>query len=310
MSDRRSTLLPCIALAGTVLALAGGCGKVKAKDDMTSSGTAGDTGAGGSTGTAGAAGTVHVAISGTAAPHPLNRVLLMDDEDFSMLKVAIVDPSAVSADPTAPPLGSMTLDTSACDPTTGCPWNLAGVDITHLARGLVGTLEDTRTGTARVWVNTDTDMGTGDDLDAVRAAPAPIKDRRAFAVSRKLTAALAAFVSPVLGGTPLTGDDLEARGFLIGHIVGQVVGTATPAGVEGAKAAATGAFDIIYPDATFSGVGTSTSATGIFLMVPKAAAPVVATFDVVPRAGDARAWLSHTGGANPGSAFIMIMPAS
>jgi hypothetical protein len=297
MRERRSTLLLVTALL-PVVALAGACGKLKPAD-------ATDTGAAGN-------GDVHVTISGTAAPHPLNKALLKEDEDFSMLKVAIIDPSAVIADPTTPPLGSMTLDMSTgnCDMTAGCSWRLEGVDITNLTLGLVGTLEDTRTGDARVWVKTGTGMGTATDLAAVRMAPDPIIDRRAFAVSRKLTGVLAAFVSQVQGGTALTGDDLEARGFLIGHIVGKVVGAAVPDGVEGATVAATGSFDVIYPTADFSGAGAKTAKDGIFLMVPKTAAPVVTMWDVVPPAGDTRTWEMHLAGANPGNAFVIIMPAN
>jgi hypothetical protein len=306
MRERRPTLI----LVTTLLAaLAGACGKLKPAD---STGGAGDTGAAGTTGGgAGTNGSVHVNISGVAAPHPLNKALLGVDQDFSMLKVAIVDPSAVILDPNAPPLGSMALDTSVgnCDATTGCKWSLAGVDITNQMLGLVGTLEDQRTGDARLWVKTGTGMGTASDLAAVRAAPAPITDRRAFAVSRKLEAALGLFAGKVLGITLAPGD-LEARGFLIGHVVDKLSSAPMPAGVAGAKVAAMGAFDVIYPNADFSGAGTTTAATGIFLMVPKTAAAVVTMWDVVPPMGDTRTWEKHIAGSNPNNAFVIIMPAN
>ena len=229
-----------------------------------------------------------------------------------MLKIAIVDPSAVIVDPNAAPLGSMALDTSAgnCDMTTGCKWSLPGVDLSNPnLLGLVGTLEDTRAGDARVWVKTGTGMGTMDDLAAVRATPAPITDRRAFAVSRKLEAALGVFAGKALNETFAPGD-LEARGFLIGHVVGPVNADGSePSGVAGAKVAATGAFDVLYPSADFMSAGTTTSASGIFLMVPKEAKAVVATWDVVPPAGDTRTWSPHLAGANPNNAFVIILPA-
>jgi hypothetical protein len=317
MRTSRSHIL-LVAMLLPALACAGACGKLKPAD---TSGTAGSGGTGGggagssAAGSSGTSGRVLVNISGTAAPHPLNKAILgpTDVEDFTMLKVSIVDPSAVILDPNAPPLGSMALDTSTgnCDAATGCKWALAGVDISNKNLiGLVGTLEDTRTGDARVWVKTGTGMGTKDDLAAVRAAPAPIVDRRAFAVSRKLEVALGMFVGKVLGGTFAPGD-LEARGFLIGHVVDKLSSAPMPAGVAGAKVAtpsSTG-FDVIYPTADFSGAGMATSATGIFLMVPKAAGPIVATWNVVPPTGDTRTWASHLAGSNPNNAFVIILPA-
>ena len=289
-----ATLLPALSSLS-------GCGKVKS--DAT-----GAAGAGGGAGTSG----LHLTISGTAAPHPLDKLLTGTDQDFSMLKVSIVDPSAVIVDPNAPPLGSMPLDTTLgnCDMTTACKWSLPGVDLSNPnLLGLVGTLEDTRTDDTRVWVKTGTGMGTMDDLTAVRAAPAPITDRRAFVVSRKLEAALGVFAGKALGVTFAPGD-LEARGFLIGHVVGQLKPDGSqPDGVAGATVAAMGPFTVIYPTADFTAVGTTTSTSGIFLMVPNEAKAVVATWDVVPPMGDARVWSPHLAGANPNNAFVIILPA-
>jgi len=44
--------------------------------------------------------------------------------------------------------------------------------------------------------------------------------------------------------------------------------------------------------------------------VPKAAAPIVTMWDVVPPAGDTRTWAPHLAGANPANAFVIIMPAN
>jgi hypothetical protein len=296
-----TTFLPALALAGA-------CGKLKPSD---MSGAAG-SGGGGSGGAAGA--NVLVTISGVAAPHPLDMALLGANEPpFSMLEVAIVDPSKVILDPNAPPLGAMALDTSTagnCDPMAGCKWSLPGVDITNPNLiGLVGELADTRTGDARVWVKTGTGMGTMADLAAVRATPGPITNRRAFVVSRKLEVVLGRFVGKVLNQTFAPGD-LETRGFLIGHIVGKPPADGSvPPGVAGATVAATGPFDIIYPAADFMGAGAATSATGIFLMVPRTAQAVVTTWNVVPPAGDTRTWSPHLAGSNPNNAFVIILPA-
>jgi hypothetical protein len=303
-----TTLLPALAIGGA-------CGKLKPADTSGAAGTSDMAGTSGSAGGGGTTGTVLVTISGVAAPHPLNKALLGEDEPFSMLEVAIVDPSAVIVDQNAPPLGSMALDTSMgnCD-MTGCKWQLTGVDITNPnLLGLVGTLEDTRTGDggdARVWVKTGTGMGTMADLAGVRAAPAPITGRQAFAVSRKLEAALGAFVGKVLNQTFAPGD-LEARGFLIGHVVDKLPADGSmPAAVVGAKVSTTGTtFDVIYPAADFMSAGTSTSALGIFLMVPKTATAVVANWNVVPPTGDTRTWSPHLAGSNPQNAFVIILPA-
>jgi hypothetical protein len=237
--------------------------------------------------------------------------------DFSQLKVSIVDPTAVITNPNAPPLASTTLDTSAANCTAaGCGFSLTGVDITNQTLGLVGTLEDKRTGDARLWVKTGTGMGTKAFIDSVKVSKAPIMDRRAFIVSRKLEAKLVTFVNAVLGTTLVAGD-LEARGFLIGHVLDKLSTATTPAGpagVAGATVTAQGAFDVIYPNATFTGKGTATAASGLFLMVPKlvngAAQAVVTNWMVGPPAGDARTWEPHLAGTNPGNAFIIIMPAN
>ncbi len=237
--------------------------------------------------------------------------------DFSQLKVSIVDPTAVITNPNAAPLASTTLDTSAGNCTAaGCAFSLTGVDITNQTLGLVGTLEDKRTGDARLWVKTGTGMGTKAFIDSAKISKTAIMDRRAFIVSRKLEAKLVIFVNAVLGTTLVAGD-LEARGFLIGHILDKLSTATTPAGpagVAGATVMATGAFDVIYPNATFTGKGTATAASGLFLMVPKlvngAAQAVVTNWTVVPPPGDPRTWEAHLAGTNPNNAFVIIMPAN
>lgn len=296
--------VPRLFLVAVLLASA--CGKAKSKDD--------DGGAAGSSGAAGGSGTVLVTVSGLVAPHPLNAKLGAT-EDFSMLQVAIVDPLATLGDPTKPPLAQMPLDTSAanCGGAAGCAFSLTGVDITNQTLGLVGSVDDRRAAGARLWVKTGTGLGTKEYLKAVRAAPQPITNRRAFAISRKLQVKLATFVSTALG-TPLTADELEARGYLIGHVVGRLSeGTPDPLPVAGATITTPGTtappFELLYPNATFTAKGTSTSADGIFLVVPKTAASFVASWYVVRPDGDTRLWGTYLAGTNPGSAFVAILPA-
>ena len=309
MRTRPSWLLQVTVLA--VASVVGACGKLKPADggDGGAAG-AGGSGVGGAVGAAGSGGSTHVTvtISGTAAPHPLDAALSAT-ADFSMLRIAIVDPMAVLLDPTTPDLSASALDTSAtnCDTMMNCAWMLQGVDITNLELGLVGTLTDTRTGDAREWVKTGTGMGTAADLMAVRATPAPITMRRAFAVSRKLEAVLGAFAGKALATTFNPGD-LETRGFLIGHVVGKLSEGTPP--ITGATVAAMGEFKVIYPNDDFSGVGTATASQGLFLMVPNAATSVVATWTVMPPATETRTWNQYLAGANPGNAFIIIMAAN
>jgi hypothetical protein len=292
-----------LGLLSATLALAGACGKLKP--------------AGGADGSASADASTSrtlVTISGTAAPLPLNALVVpaISPTDFSMLKIAIVDPQAVLANPTAAPapLGSMTLDTTTtnCDATLGCAWSLPGVDITDQSLGLVGTLEDLRTGAAREWVKTGTGLGSADDVKAVIAAPAPITDRRAFIVSLKLEALLGAFAGKALGQTFNPGD-LETRGFLIGYVVGKPSEGTFPPPVAGVTVSAMGNFDVLYPSADFSATGTATSTSGIFLMVPRLAQPVVTNWTVNRPPTEMRSWTNYLAGANPGNAFIIIMAA-
>jgi hypothetical protein len=295
-------------LAPTLLAIAVGalvaaCGKGKPTDDAT--GTAGTGG-----------GRVLVTVSGHVSPHPL-AAKVGASEDFSMLQVAIVDPLATLADPTRPPLAQMSLDTQAvnCDAVAGCGFSLFGVDITNQTLGLVGSVDDQRPAGSQLWVKTGTGLATKETLEAVRQEPAPrapIQDRRGFAVSRKLQEKLAAFVGTALG-TPLTGDELQSRGYLIGHVVGKLEGAADPLPVAGATVttSATGAvpFEVLYPNATFTAKASVTGPDGIFLVVPKAAMSVVTSWNVVPPEGDARTWDAALAGTSPGSAFVAILPA-
>jgi hypothetical protein len=282
-----------------LLGLAVACGTVKPVDGD------GGTGSG-----AGAGGSVLITISGTAAPLPLNATLGGPADDFSMLKIAIVEPAKVVIDPNATPLGSAPLDTSPgnCDTTMSCRWTLPGVDISRLTLDLVGTLEDMRTGADRVWVETNTGMGTDSDLDAWRAARAPVTDRRAFAVSRKLEAALAAFASKAWG-KPFAPGDLEATGFLIGHVVGRPSEGPMPAGVAGVTVSTLGDFTVAYPSADFQSAGTATSSTGIFLAIPDKPGAMVALWDVVPPSTETRSWQSRFAGTTPNSAFVIVLPA-
>jgi hypothetical protein len=187
------------------------------------------------------------------------------------------------------------------------------VDITNQTVGLVGSVEDRRPAGAQLWVKTGTGLATKEMLEAVRHAPMAIVDRRGFAVSRKLQAKLATFVGTALG-TPLTSDELQARGYLIGHVVGKLSeGTPDPLPVAGAMvtSSATGAvpFEVLYPNADLTAKLGATGPDGIFLVVARTASPVVTSWSIVPPDGDARAWDMVLAGTSPGNAFVAILPA-
>ncbi|HEY7115052.1 MAG TPA: hypothetical protein VH475_00610 [Tepidisphaeraceae bacterium] len=321
-------------LLATMVALALGaaaCGKSKSSSD----GAAGSGGSDGSVATegGGGAGPKKIDISGVAAPHPL--VAMLDPTaSFIMLTVAVVDPVAQLGSATAPPLASMPLNTSAsnCGPAptdggggdaaagdagaaapAGCAWSLSMVDITSISIGLVATLIDMRTSNP-VWVLTGTGAGSMSTIDAHKASLAPLTNVRAFAISKGTETALAAFVGPVLSiPSPFTGAELEARGYMIGHVVGKVAQGAPP--IAGATVApgGTAQIDVIYPNADFSGVGNSTAPHGIFLAIPRVMGTpqsVVTSWTITPPAGETRTWPMYTAGTNPNNAFVILMVAN
>jgi hypothetical protein len=259
---------------------------------------------------------VKVTVSGVAAPHPLTAPVGMNPaSDFSMINVAVVDPATVIASPTAPPLAGGPLDTSAANcPTTGCAWSFANVDISGITLGLVGILDDART-TGRLWVKTGTGSGGADFINGIKADPQPITMRQLFAVSEATEAALATFAGAVLLDAALVPGVLETRGFMLGTVIGKLSAGASP--VAGATVTPSGTtatkVDILYPNETFSGNGTSTASHGTFLVVPKLATPpssIVASWTVTPPAADTRVWPVLTAGTNPGTAFVLLFPAN
>jgi hypothetical protein len=329
--------LQSAVLAG-LIALTGACGS-SSKSGGTG-GTGGADGGGGTDGATDGAAAINVTVSGTASPHPLT-LMLDPTADFSMLKVSVVDPQVEIAG--GPALQSGNLDTSpgncgmasdagagdggatdaaadaAAGAGSGCAWSLSPVNIAGIQLGLVGKLEDLRT-TNPIWVKTGTGAGTAAFINMEKVSKAPITGRQLFAVSVGTQTALATFVSTVLtqtdAGAALTGTEMQARGYLIGHIVGKLSEGAPP--VAGATvalpsgSAAAGQMDIIYPNATFTGAGTSTAPHGIFLAVPKASGTptaIVAGWTVTPPTGSTLTWQTYLAGTQPGAAFVLLFLA-
>jgi hypothetical protein len=274
-----------------------------------------------------ASGAVKVTVSGFAAPHPLTAAFAgtpdggaadggASSSDFSMVNVAVVDPTTVINDPTAPPLAGGPLDTAAagCNATNGCPWSFDNVDISGITLGLVGILDDARA-TNKVWVKTGTGIGSAAFITSVKASPAPITMRQLFVVSKATESGLAMLAAAALSDTTLTGAVLEARGFMLGSVVGKV-SLGAPS-VMGATVTASGTtaskVDILYPNDTFTGFGSSTASHGTFLVVPKAVTPqtsIVGTWTVAGPTSSTMTWTAATAGTNPGTAFVLLFAAN
>ncbi len=284
------------------------------------SSSSGNSGAGGSGGSADGGqdaatdAPTGVMISGTAAPHPLTAGL-DPTASFTMIGVAVVDPSVVLSTPLAPPLAGAALDTSSgnCPATTGCAWSFNNVDISKISLGLVGILSDLRTASP-VWIKTGTGAGAEDFVMMHQQSKEPITGRPLFAVSTGSEAKLAAFAAAVLADPTIVAGSLTQRGFMIASILGKPSAGAAP--VAGATLTPTDAskVNVLYPSADFMSAGTSTSATGTVLVVPKlggaSAIPVVTQWMVTAPTGDTRVWPALTAGSTPGTAFVILFAAN
>lgn len=288
--------------------------------DASAAPNSGDAGADSTSGDAGRdasadLGPLLAAVSGTAAAHPITPTLGMNPPgDFTQLVVALADPMTMIINSAAPPLAGGSLDTSAsnCAPTGSCAWAFAEVDLRNLSLGLVGLIDDGRA-TNRIWLKTGNAVASTALVNAARMNRQPITDRRLFAVSRSTEAGLAQLMAATLGDAAIVAGSLASRGFVLGTIVGKASqGSAPVAGATVSVAPTETGFNIVYPNASFTGVGTVTAAHGTFLAVPKlASAPVILTmWTVTAPIGDTRVWPSVTAGSTPGIASVMLMTAN
>lgn len=269
-----------------------------------------------------APGAILVPISGTVAPHPLEAILAGTpasadggaalSEDFSQLNLAVQNPEKVLADPNATPLQRAPVVTTAANCVSGaCAWSFPSIDIKDVVLGLLAVVEDERPTAARVWAKTGNGIGTGPFVQGVKMAPRPIMNREAFVISKVLQQKIAAFVS-VASGTPVTGDQLEQGGYMLGSVVGPEGTPFSP--VAGATvsipAVALDRMAVYYPNDSFTDKQAATGATGTFVVVPKTPGQTnIATWTVVPPAGETRTWGIHTGGTQAGSGLVLLFPA-
>jgi hypothetical protein len=305
-------LICAMGLSGALIVSACSSSSGNKTTDSGAGGSGGSTAsdAGGDTADAGPA---LVTVSGTAAPHPLAKALDPNaTTNFTMINVAVVDPAIVIANPTAAPLQGGALDTSAGNCSSGtCAWSFDNVNISGISLGLVGILDDART-TGRLWVKTGTGAGSAATINMFKVSRAPITNVPLFAVSVATEGVLAMFAAGAVPDATIVPGTLTSRGFMIGSVVSKLSQGATP--VAGAMVTTTDTrVNIIYPNADFSGVGTSTSATGTILVVPKPVAQptsIVATWTVTAPSGDTRVWPSLTAGSTPGTAFVILFAAN
>jgi hypothetical protein len=207
-------------------------------------------------------------------------------------------------------LGALTMN--ACSSDNTAPPSDGGVGGATGTGGASGA--DAGTDAAKVTVS---GAGSSAFIGMHQASHAPITGVRLFGVSKATEGKLAMFTAAFATDAALPGHativagDLETRGFMLGTVINKVSEGGMP--VMGAMVTTTDTrATILYPNADFSGVGTSTAAHGTILVVPKLAAPgsIVATWKVMPPSGDAHTWADSTAGTSPGTAFVLLFPAS
>jgi len=313
---------PSSSILGVTLTigLALACGNGKSSDN--------DGGTGGSGGTGGAAPITDggadavtsgkIAINGVASPFPGDA-----ETDFTQLKLSIADPVAVLAN--QPPLAEqLSFDTStAVCPGTTCaaPFSFTDVPVDTATNtfGLLAILEDLRPTPSggsmpAKWVRTGTGIANQAQL-AAAIASGTLGPRPIFAVSAAFEAGLAQFVAgarAATNGDGITGapGTLATRGFVLAMILANDTPKPTP--VAGATiapmiAANASKYVVLYPNADFTGVGTSTSASGLVVIYPISTglAPVGAWL-VTPPAGSTATWPAQIVGAQANGAVVLL----
>jgi len=251
-----------------------------------------------------------IPVSGVARSHPLNVVAAGTggSVDFTQMKVSVVDPVTVMADPDSLPLAGSTLDTGTANcPDGACAWSFPAVELRGLSLGLVTILEDTRTANP-LWFKTGTGIADAAKLTALRKNPAPLADTRAYGVTRATEDMIRRFVNLAKPEENFGPGGLFERGFLLGMVVGKESENLPP--IEGAKVqTSTTHLEIMYPNADYSAVATSTSSTGVFVAVPKGEGGTVSDWTAVPPDGETRKWHTRKAGTNPNTVFVFMFNA-
>jgi len=260
---------------------------------------------------------INIKVSGVALSHPLNAAVAAMAggtapamKDSTSVAVAVVDPIKTMMNPAYPPLaaGALTTAEANCPAAAGggCMWNFDTVNIKDATLGLVVMLRDSSA--TPKWITTATGIAGASTVTALKANPTPgIAGAKTFAVSVATEAALVGFVNALRSTTDAAGS-LVAKGFMIGSVL-----DATQNPVADATVASSSAdFDIYYPtpDMTTNPPtvtnGTKTSATGMFLVVPKVGKTGgTSTLTVTPATGNP--YPGTMAGTNAGSAFILFL---
>jgi hypothetical protein len=222
--------------------------------------------------------------------------------DASGLLIELIDPAALGD--SGIPVATQPLDTSI---PGGQPadWSFTGAALPDTSDALLASITDSRDQDP-LWVTTYATIADAATLDDLRASYGRIQYVRTFALTRDV---IDSVVAPLLG---FSGDDLLARGLLIGIVVDQAesCGEQPPAVSDCTVSADRPEITISYPNSTVSGLADETAKQGMFFAVPDAAgSPSTASFSVTPGLFDSREWDTSSVWIVPGAVSVQLFVA-
>lgn len=255
-----------------------------------------------------AASEVHVNVEGNLQLLPFETAA-----DFSQLKVAVVDPGALIANPDAAPLAVADVDATQCVGANLCPFFVAHVPIsgTHGA-GLALQVIDQRASGSQVWPPLYSGIAQDSTVDAAVRSQTDIGGCMAVVATRAGFGKLAA-------GTGQNADALIARGAMAGLVLGRasdatMESQGVPPPIAGVKLTAAEDRDvtIVYPNDDLSASASATGSLGLFLMTANKPQVVLTSLSLVAAPGDARTWKSvvdQSVGSMPNHLVFLVFQA-
>jgi len=217
----------------------------------------------------------------------------------------------VAFDPATDSLIKIPIDPSSCTDTAKgpvCTFSANGLDVTNVTLGLMGLLVDTRS--TPTFVTTNTGLVGAGTLSTVKASGTGLTGLKAFGVTRSSMNAFAALTNGAYSA-----EQMIAKGTLLGVMVnsaGQPVADTTVQLGTCATATPPSATAPYYPNATFSGVGSATTAGGLFFSVanPEAATPAAVVCANLTASGGGASWPTVPQmGVGPGSVAVLMYMA-
>lgn len=190
--------------------------------------------------------------------------------DFSLLKVAVVDPGTLITNPDAEPLAVADVDATQCANANVCPFLVPGVPISSTSGlGLALQIIDQRAAGSQAWPPLYTGIALDSTVSAAVKAKTDIGGCAAVVVT-------AAGFGKIATGAGKAADDLIARGSMVGLVLGKPSeATMTSQGVPPAVAgvtvsAAADSVTMAYPNDDLSASSSATGALGLFVMTSSA----------------------------------------